>query len=153
MVIYNARTQQKGITIFACIGVEFLIVLAFILGEFYNRLSNTIITLSIMIGTIAIFVMIYFLVSRLANSIFIFDKVGFIRKFNNRVVLTVKWEDVISIGTFRIYDFFRVEWGPRFLGIDFYDENRNVRYLEVAFSAKDAQRLKMSQLNKKLDCL
>ena len=82
---------------------------------------------------------------------FIFDETGFVRKINNKVVLEVKWEDVINIGTYQIYDFFKIDIGPMFLGIDYYDVNNNQQSLSVAFSAKDAKRLKASRLNKKLD--
>ena len=81
----------------------------------------------------------------------IIDETGFVRKMNKKVVLEVKWEDIINIGTYHIYDCFKIDCGPLFLGIDYYDENHNEKTLNVAFSYKDAKRLKMSRLNKKLD--
>lgn len=151
IIVHNARAQQKGLTILGCVGAEILLVLSFILGEFYHRLSDIIFILSLMIGAIVICVIIYFCVSRLYDSVFIFDEVGIVRKVNKRVVLTVKWEDVESIGAFQIYDFFKIDFGPVFIGISYYDENQKLHNLVYAFPAKEAKQLEMSQLNEKLD--
>lgn len=150
MVIYNARTQQKWLTISACGALEFLLVFGFFLGEIYSSRMDTFIVLSMMFSVLLISIVTYFLLIKFANSVFIFDETGFVRKMNKKVVLEVKWEDVISIGTFHIYDFFKIDCGPLFLGIDYYDENHNQKSLQVAFSSKDAKKLKMSRLNKKL---
>ena len=153
MVIYNARPQQKWLTISGCGALEFLLIFGFFLGEIYKSLKDTLIVLSMMLSVLLIFIVTYFLVIKFANSMFIFDETGFVRKMNKKVVLEVKWEDVINIGTFYIYDFLKMDFGPLFLGIDYYDENHNQKNLQVAFSAKDAKRLKMSGLNEKLNNL
>ena len=150
MVVYNARTQQKWLTFSACGVMESLLIFGFFLGGIYNSRKDTIIVLSIMLGVLLCSVVIYLLLIKFANSMFIFDETGFVRKINKKVVLEVKWEDVINIGTYQIYDFFNIDCGPFFLGIDYYDENHNVKTLQVAFSSKDAKRLKMSRLNKKI---
>lgn len=153
MVIYNARPQQKWLTISGCGALEFLLIFGFFLGEIYKSLKDTLIVLSMMLSVLLIFIVTYFLVIKFANSMFVFDETGFVRKMNKKVVLEVKWEDVIDIGTFYIYDFLKMDCGPLFLGIDYYDENHNQKSLQVAFSAKDAKRLKMSGLNGKLNNL
>ena len=151
MTVYNARAQQKLITILFCGAFEFLLLLAFFLGEFYKNSNDVLIFALIMFGIVLFGFIIYFLLNRFACSAFVFDKNGFVRKLNKRIVLQVKWEEVISIGTYKIYDFLKFEIGPTFLGIDYYDENHNQRSLNVAFSDKDARKLKFSQLNEKLD--
>ena len=150
MVIYNARTQQKWFTILSCTVLEYLFILGFILGEIYTSRKDSLIVLFVMFSILLFSIVIYILLIKFANSVFIFDETGFVRKMNKKVVLEVKWEDVINIGTYQIYDFFYIDWGPFFLGIDYYDENHNEKTLQVAFSSKDAKRLKMSQLNEKL---
>lgn len=151
MVIYNAKAQQKLITILLYGVVEFLLLFGFFLGEIYNNPKETLIVVLIMFSVLLLGFITYFLLIKLVNSVFIFDENGFIRKMNKRIVLQVKWEDVTSIGTYKVYDFFKFDIGPTFLGIDYYDENHNQQSLNVAFSAKDAIKLKMSHLNKKLD--
>ena len=150
MVIYNARSQQKWLTVIACGALEFLLLLGFLLGEIYKSRKETIIVLSMMFGVLLVSVVIYLLLIKFSNSVFVFDETGFIRKMNQKVVLEVKWENVINIGTYQIYDFFKIDCGPFFLEINYYDENHNEKTLQVAFSSKDAQRLKMSRLNEKL---
>ena len=151
MVIYNARTQQKWFTILSCTVLEYLFILGFILGEIYTSRKDSLIVLFVMFSILLFSIVIYILLIKFANSVFIFDETGFVRKMNKKVVLEVKWEDVINIGTYQIYDFFYIDWGPFFLGIDYYDENHNEKTLNVAFSSKDAKRLKMSRLNEELD--
>lgn len=151
MVVYNARTQQKWLTILFCGGFEFLLLFAFFLGEIYKNPKETLVVVIIMVGVLLLGRITYLLLIKFANSVFIFDESGFVRKWNNRTVLQVKWEDVTAIGTYKIYDFFKLDIGPMFLGIDYYDVNHNQQSLSVAFSAKDAKRLKASRLNKKLD--
>ena len=151
MIIYNARTQQKWLTFSACGALEFLLILGFFLGEIYNSRKDSLIVLLMIFSVLLISIVTYFLLIKFANSVFVFDETGFVRKINKKVVLEVKWEDVINIGTYQIYDFFKIDCGPFFLGIDYYDENHNEKTLNVAFSSKDAKRLKMSRLNKKLD--
>ena len=150
MVIYNARKQQKWLTFLTGGFFELSFIVIFLVGEFKNK-QEIIAMLSIIVGTFLTTFVVYFLLIKFANSVFIFDETGFVRKMNKKVVLEVKWEDVINIGTYQIYDFFYIDWGPFFLGIDYYDENHNEKTLNVAFSSKDAKRLKMSRLNKKLD--
>ena len=149
MVIYNARKQQKWLTFLTGGFFELSFIVIFLVGEFKNK-QEIIAMLSIIVGTFLTTFVVYFLLIKFANSVFIFDETGFVRKMNKKVVLEVKWEDVISIGTYQIYDFFKIDCGPWFLGIDYYDENHNQQHLSVAFSSKDAKRLKMSRLNKKL---
>ena len=139
------------ITILYCCGFEFLLILAFFFGEFYNNINHTLIFVLIMLCALLVGFFIYFLLIKFANSVFIFDEKGFTRKINKRVVLQVKWDDVIAIGTYKVYDFFKLEIGPTFLGIDYYDENHNEQSLHVAFSSKDAIKLKAKHLNKKLE--
>ena len=150
MVIYNARIQQKWLTFSACGALEFLLIFGFFLGEIYNSRKDSLIVLLMIFSVLLISIVTYFLLIKFANSVFVFDETGFVRKMNKKVVLEVKWEDVINIGTYQIYDFFKIDCGPWFLGIDYYDENHNQQHLSVAFSSKDAKRLKMSRLNKKL---
>ena len=149
MVIYNARTQQKWFTFLTGGFFELSFIIVFLIGEFKNK-QEVIAMLSIIISTLLMTFIVYFLLIKFANSGFIFDETGFVRKMNKKVVLEVKWEDVISIGTYQIYDLFKIDCGPWCLGIDYYDENHNQQHLSVAFSSKDAKRLKMSRLNKKL---
>ena len=149
MVIYNARIQQKWLTFLTGGFFELSFIVVFLVGEFKNK-QEIIAMLSIIVGTFLTTFVVYFLLIKFANSVFIFDETGFVRKMNKKVVLEVKWEDVISIGTYQIYDFLKIDCGPWFLGIDYYDENHNQKHLSVAFSSKDAKRLKMSRLNKKL---
>ena len=153
ITIYNARTQQKWLTILSCAGMEFLLILGFFLGEIYNSRKDTLILLTLMLGVFLLSVVIYFLLIRFANSVFIVSETGFVRKINKIIVLEVKWDDVICIGTYHIYDFFHIDCGPLFLGIDYYDENHDQKTLNVSFSSKDAKRLKTSQIHKKLDTL
>ena len=150
MLIYNSRTQQKWLTFFTGAIFDLSFIIIFFLGEMYKNERDTLIMTIIITGTLLSTFIVYFLLIKLANSMFIFDKTGFVRKMNKKVVLKVKWEDVISIGTYHIYDFFKIDCGPLFLAIDYYDENHNEQSLNVAFSAKDAKRLKMSRLNEKL---
>ena len=149
MVIYNARTLQKWLTFITGGFFELSSIVVFLIGEFKNE-QEMIAMLSIIVGTFLMTFIVYFLLIKFANYVFIFDEAGFVRKINNRIVLKVKWEDVRDIGTYQMYDFFHFEWGPLFLGIDYYDANHNKKTLQVAFSSKDAKRLKMSQLNEKL---
>ena len=149
MVIYNARTLQKWLTFITGGFFELSSIVVFLIGGFKNE-QERIAMLSIIVGTFLMTFIVYFLLIKFANYVFIFDEAGFVRKINKRIVLKVKWEDVISIGTYQIYDFFHFDCGPWFLGIDYYDENNNQQHLSVAFSSKDAKRLKMSQLNEKL---
>ncbi len=151
MTVYNARAQQKFITILVCSAFEFLLLLAFFLGEFYKNSNDILIFALIMFGIVLVGFIFYFLLNWLACSAFIFDKNGFVRKLNKRIILQVRWEEVISIGTYKIYDFFKYDIGPTFLGIDYYDENHIQKSLNVAFSYKDARKLKFSKLNEKLD--
>ena len=109
MVIYNARPQQKWLTISGCGALEFLLIFGFFLGEIYKSLKDTLIVLSMMLSVLLIFIVTYFLVIKFANSMFVFDETGFVRKMNKKVVLEVKWEDVINIGTFYIYDFLKMD--------------------------------------------
>jgi len=150
MVIYNARTQQKWLTFLTGGFFELSFIFILLIGEFKSK-QEIVFMLSVIVSTLLITFVVYFLLIKFANSVFVFDETGFIRKMNKKVVLVVKWEDVISIGTFHIYDPFKIDCGPLFLGIDYYDENHNEKTLNVAFSSKDAKRLKMSRLNKKLD--
>ena len=150
MVIYNARTQQKWLTFLTGGFFELSFIFIFLIGEFKSK-QEIVFMLSVIVSTLLITFVVYFLLIKFANSVFVFDETGFVRKMNKKVVLDVKWKDVISIGTYQIYDFLKIDCGPWFLGIDYYDENHNQQHLSVAFSSKDAKRLKMSRLNKKLD--
>lgn len=150
MVIYNARTQQKWLTFLTGGFFDLSFIGILLIGEFKSK-REIIFMLSVIVGTLLITFVVYFLLIKFANSVFIFDKTGFVRKMNKRVVLQVKWDDVTAIGTYKAYDFFKFDIGPTFLGIDYYDENHNQQSLNVAFSAKDARRLKAEHLNKKLD--
>ena len=150
MVIYNARTQQKWFTFLIGGFFDLSFIFILLIGEFKSR-QEIIFMLSVIVVTLLITFVVYFLLITFANSMFVFDETGFVRKMNKKVVLEVKWENVIIIGTFHIYDCFKIDCGPLFLGIDYYDENHNEKTLSVAFSSKDAKRLKMSGLNEKLD--
>ena len=85
MVIYNARPQQKWLTISGCGALEFLLIFGFFLGEIYKSLKDTLIVLSMMLSVLLIFIITYFLVIKFANSMFIFDETGFVRKMNKKV--------------------------------------------------------------------
>ena len=150
MVIYNARTQQKWLTFLTGGFFELSFIFILLIGEFKSK-QEIIFMLSVIVSTLLITFVVYFLLIKFANSVFVFDETGFVRKMNKKVVLDVKWKDVISIGTYQIYDFLKIDCGPWFLGIYYYDKNHNQQHLSVAFSSKDAKRLKMSRLNKKLD--
>ena len=149
MVIYNARTQQKWLTFLTGGFFELSFIFILLIGEFKSK-QEIVFMLSVIVSTLLITFVVYLLLIKFANSVFVFDETGFVRKMNKKVVLDVKWKDVISIGTYQIYDFLKIDCGPWFLGIDYYDENNNQQHLSVAFSSKDAKRLKMSQLNEKL---
>lgn len=150
MVVHNARAQQKLLTILFYGGFEYLLLLGFFLGKIYNNPKESLIVVQIMFGVLLLGFVTYFLLIKFANSVFIFDEKGFVRKMNERVVLQVKWDDVTAIGTYKIYDFLKYNIGPTFLGIDYYDGNHNLQSLNVAFSAKDAKKLKAAHLNEKL---
>ncbi len=50
MVIYNAKAQQKLLTILLCGVFEFLIILGFFLGKIYNNPKEILIVVLIMLG-------------------------------------------------------------------------------------------------------
>ena len=151
MLIYNARSLHKFLIILYCGGIDFVLIFASVLGGIYKNNIQTLVIMLVVISVALLGFIIYLLLRKFANSVFLFDDEGFTRKINKRVVLRVKWDNVISIGTYRIYDLLKIDIGPMFLGIDYYDENKNRCSLQVAFSKKDARRLKFSHLNKKLD--
>ena len=150
MVIHNARAQQKWLTFLTGVFFDLSFIIILLIGEFKTK-REIIVMLSVIVCTLLLTFVVYFLLVKFANSVFIFDETGFIRKINKKVVLEVKWEDVINIGTYQIYDFLKFDIGPTFLGIEYYDENHNQQSLNVAFSSKDARKLKAANLNKKLD--
>ena len=149
MIIYNARTLQRWLTFFTGGAFELMYIIISLIGDFESTI-DIVILLSAVIGTALLTFTTYFLLIKFANFAFIFDETGFVRKINKKIVLRVKWEDVTTIGTYQLYDFFNVDVGPTFLEIDYYDENHNEQSLNVAFSAKDAKKLKASGLNEKL---
>lgn len=151
MVIYNAKAQQKLLTILLYGAFELPLIFGFLGGKIYNDPKETLIVVLIMLGILLLGFITYFMLIKFANYVFIFNETGFIRKKNKKVLLVVTWDNVISIGTYKIYDFLKFDIGPTFLGIDYFDQNHNQQSLNVAFSTKDAIRLKTSHLNKKLD--
>ena len=150
MIVHNARIHQRWFTFLTGGAFTLCFIGILLIGEFKTK-QEIIAMLSVIASTILMSFIVYFLLIKFADSVFIFDEIGFVRKINKKVVLEVKWEDVICIGTFHIYDFLKIDWGPLFLGIDYYDENHNERSLQVAFSFKHAEKLKLSGINPKLN--
>jgi len=153
MVVNNARPIQR-ILVFGTGGAfTLMFILAFYYGELYRTQKETIIGISFILALLFLTFLVYFLLIKFADSSFIFNERGFIRKFRKKVILEVAWEDVISIGCFRIYDFLKIDIGPNFLGVEYWDKNHIKQEIQVAFPLKDAKKLRDSLLNSKLKYL
>lgn len=150
--VYNARPIQKTLTILGASVLAFLCLLSYFLGGMYKSVTDSIIMFSIIGGVIIAAFITYFLIRVLADSQFVFDEESITRYKKNKMALQIEWEKVVSIGHFRILDFFTNgnEWGPGFMGIDYLDENGIEQNIQVAFSRRDAKKLKESCLNSKL---
>ena len=134
-----------GSTPIICVNFEYCY--SYILGEMYNKLTDTLFMVIITVSCTLIIILVYFFVSRINNRLLIFNKDKIILKKRHKTILEIDYDNIISIGTFRIYHLFHIYAGPCFLGIDYYDEHHEEKYLELGFSLKYAKMLKSSNIH------
>lgn len=151
MKFYNARSIQKALTIIGTASLIFLCLLSYILGAMYTNIIDSIIMIIIIISIIAVSFIIYFIIRKFYNSYIVFNEKDIKYFKNNKEVLIIEWDKIVSLGHYRMLDFFNIEWGPGFIGIDYIDENGVEQNKELAFSFKDAKTLQKSSINPKLN--
>lgn len=155
MTIYNARPIQRLLITLSGLALWMPYSLIFFFGKLYYNEDDLklmfVLTPSIIIGCI----IAYFLFTQFAKSIFYFDKIGITRQYNGKIVLSIKWEDVVGIGATQLYDcilFHHLfQWGPSYMIISYINSDEKEESIQVAFSKKDLKKLKNTFLNPKLE--
>ena len=151
MVIHHDRPLIKTFTLLFSAMLEFGYLLALFLGKMYKDKHDIVIVLALMAGTIILAYVIYFCLIKMNNYSIEFNEKGFIHRKGKKVLLKVNWKHVKSVHTFKLDYVLGIDFGPNFLNIDYFDENRKKQTFMIAFSAKDARKLQRSGLNEKLN--